>query len=155
MDKLDDDCGFTEPLFAQAQVVSIIPASLLLLLVTLLTEWQLSLAVLQSAHIALPPPYTLSGTHRQFLRKAYDEALEDSATKHVANIVNDGFGFTEHELDSALARADQMPYEALFEGAQQSEMNDIQHLWLMFVDTRKTWQKLQDETNEKAKIYLI
>jgi acyl-CoA oxidase len=100
----------------------------------------------------LPPPYTLSSTHRQLLRQAYDDVLEAFATKHVANIINNGFGFTEYELDSALARADQTPYEALFEGAQNSEMNNMQHLWSMFVDTRKTWQKLQQEKNEKAKL---
>lgn len=149
VDRLDNNCDFKEPLVALAQVVSPIPA--LPLLVNLISS-QFSLTVLQSAYLALPPPYTLSSTHRQLLRQAYDDVLEDFATKHVANVINNGFGFTEYELDSALARADQTPYEALFEGAQKSEMNNMQHLWPMFVDTRRTWKTLQDEKMEKAKL---
>lgn len=59
--------------------------------------------------------------------------------------VIDAYGFTEYELDSALARADQTPYEAFFEGAQKSEMNNMQHLWPMMVDTRRIWKRLEEE----------
>ena len=83
-------------------------------------------------------------THRKLLRQAYDDALEELVTKNIAAII-DAFGFTEYELDSALARADQTAYEVLFEGAQKSEMNHMQYMWPMIVDTRRMWKRIEEE----------
>lgn len=65
-------------------------------------------------------------------------------SKYAKEIV-DGYGFTEWEMDSALARADETPYEALFKGAQQSEMNNVQHLWPFLIATRDSWKEVQAE----------
>ncbi|KIW87101.1 uncharacterized protein Z519_12212 [Cladophialophora bantiana CBS 173.52] len=49
-------------------------------------------------------------------------AVEDLASNQVDAIVS-AYGLTEYELDSALARTNQTPYETLFHGAQTSEMS--------------------------------
>ncbi|KAL6248640.1 hypothetical protein RBB50_004895 [Rhinocladiella similis] len=112
-----------------------------------------SLAILQNAHLTLIPPLTLTGRQRSLLADAYRNALDNLAENHVAKII-DAYGFTEYELDSALARADQTPYEALLEGAKKSEMNHMQHLWPMMVDTRRIWKRLEDEKSGGAKAKL-
>lgn len=114
---------------------------------------QFSLAILQNAHLTLIPPLTLTGRQRSLLADAYRNALDNLAENHVAKII-DAYGFTEYELDSALARADQTPYEALLEGAKKSEMNHMQHLWPMMVDTRRIWKRLEDEKSGGAKAKL-
>lgn len=85
------------------------------------------------------------------LAEAYRSAIKNLATNHVSQII-DAYGFTEYELDSALARADQTPYEALLEGARKSEMNNMQHLWPMMVDTRGIWKEIERERVGKAKL---
>ncbi|EXJ53609.1 uncharacterized protein A1O5_13176 [Cladophialophora psammophila CBS 110553] len=101
-----------------------------------------SLSIMTSAHIVLCLPLTLTAAQRASLRLAYDAVIVEVAGKHAQNVIN-AYGFTEFELDSALARSDQSPYEALLEGAQKSEMNHMQHLWPMMVDTRKMWRRAQ------------
>ncbi|KIW94371.1 uncharacterized protein Z519_04347 [Cladophialophora bantiana CBS 173.52] len=101
-----------------------------------------SLSIMTSAHIVQCPLLTLTAAHRASLRLAYDAVIVEVAEKHAQNVIN-AYGFTEFELDSALARSDQSPYEALLDGAQKSEMNHMQHLWLMMVDTRKMWKQAQ------------
>ena len=120
IDKADQD--FQEPLKALAQVFS--------------------LAMLQTAHKDLVPPHALTAAQRKLLRSAYDATIETFATKH-AQVIIDAYGFTEYEMDSALARADQTPYEALLDGAKGSEMNHMQHLWPMMVDTRSIWKQIR------------
>ncbi|KAK4938217.1 hypothetical protein LTR10_021290 [Elasticomyces elasticus] len=103
-----------------------------------------SLSILQNAHLALTPPLSLTQQARNLLAEAYRNAINDLADNHVAKII-DAYGFTEYELDSALARADETPYEALLNGAKKSEMNNMQHLWPMMVDTRRIWREIEQE----------
>jgi acyl-CoA oxidase len=81
------------------------------------------------------------------LRSAYDKIIVEVAEKHAQAIII-AYGFTEFELDSALARNDQTPYEALLEGARKSEMNLMQHLWPMMVETRGIWRQIQLEREQ-------
>lgn len=92
----------------------------------------------------LAPPLSLTHQARKLLAQAYRDAINDMAEHHVAKII-DAYGFTEYELDSALARADQTPYAALLDGAKRSEMNNMQHLWPMMVNTRRIWQEIEAE----------
>ncbi|KAK5533776.1 hypothetical protein LTR23_009028 [Exophiala sp. CCFEE 6169] len=103
-----------------------------------------SLSILQNAHLVLTPPLSLTQQQRKLLAEAYRTAIDDLAEKHVAKII-EAYSFTEYELDSALARADQTPYEALLDGARKSEMNNMQHLWPMMVDTRRIWRRVEAE----------
>ena len=85
------------------------------------------------------------------MRLAKNTAIETFKEQHLAEVI-EAYGFTEYELDSALARSDKEPYEALFEeGAQRSEMsgNGMAHLWPVMVDTRQTWKRIEAE---KAKL---
>lgn len=102
-------------------------------------------------HASLAQALPLSLTEQKLLREAYAEALDDYATNHVASII-DAYGLTEFELDSALAKADQTPYEALLEGAKRSEMSGagMSHLWPVMVDTRQIWKRIEEEKNSKA-----
>ncbi|KAK5206367.1 hypothetical protein LTR41_007805 [Exophiala xenobiotica] len=97
-----------------------------------------------NAHLVLTPPLSLTQQQRKLLAEAYRTAIGDLAENHVAKII-EAYGFTEYELDSALARADQTPYEALLDGARKSEMNNMQHLWPMIVDTRRIWRRVEAE----------
>jgi acyl-CoA oxidase len=45
-------------------------------------------------------------------------------------------------MDSALARSDMNPYEALFQGAQKSEMNQMQHLRPLIISARSIWKQV-------------
>ena len=100
-------------------------------------------------HPSLSQHLPLAPNQLAALRKAYSEVLADLGDNHVAAII-DAYGLTEYEMDSALARADQTPYEALLEGAKRSEMSGekMSHLWPMMVDTRQIWKR------EKAKAKL-
>jgi acyl-CoA oxidase len=101
-------------------------------------------------HLHLTPPQLVA------LRSAYQSALDHFAGGgHVAAIVN-AYGLTEYEMDSALARADQTPYEALLEGAKKSEMSGekMSHLWPMMVDTRRLWQRIEEEEGSFGKAKL-
>jgi acyl-CoA oxidase len=112
-----------------------------------------SLSIIQDPHHpSLAQALHLSREQQRFLRTAYDEALNDFAASHVATIIN-AYGLTEYELDSALAKADQSPYEALLEGAKRSEMSGLQmsHLWPLMVETRQLRKKI-DEQREVAKL---
>jgi acyl-CoA oxidase len=97
-------------------------------------------------HPSLAQAVPLSLEQHKLLREAYAEALEDYAQNHVASII-DAYGMTEYELDSALAKSDQTPYEALLEGAKRSEMSGagMSHLWPLMVDTRQIWNRIEDE----------
>ena len=100
-----------------------------------------------SAHAVLCPPLSLTTDQRSSLRLAYDTIIAEVAEKHAQTVIN-AYGFTEFELDSALARSDQTPYEALLEGARKSEMNHMQHLWPMMVDTRRMWKQFQRSSGQ-------
>lgn len=106
-----------------------------------------SLHILTAAYKDLFGSYALSADQRQWLKEAYDDAIAD-ITKHADQIV-DAFGFTEWEMDSALAKKDQTPYEALLEGAKRSEMNSMQHLWPLIISTRNIWKEVN---GRKAKL---
>ena len=114
------DQAFQEPLKAIAQVFS--------------------LSILQAAHKELVPPHALTANQRKLLHGAHHAVIEKFAT-HYAQLFIDEYGFTEYEMDSALARAYQTPYEALLNGAKASEMNNMQHLWPMMVETRSLWKQ--------------
>jgi acyl-CoA oxidase len=102
-------------------------------------------------HPSLAQALPLSLDQQKVLREAYAQALSDYAENHVASII-DAYGLTEYELDSALARADQTPYEALLDGAKKSEMSGagMSHLWPIMVDTRQTWKRLEEEKAGKV-----
>ena len=100
-----------------------------------------SLATLVTVHKDLVSPHALTAVQTKLLRSAYDSTIENFAMRHVQELI-DAYGFTEYEMDSALARADQTPYEALLDGAKASEMNRMQHMWPTLVDTRNTWKHL-------------
>ena len=59
----------------------------------------------------------------------------------------DAWGLMEYELDSALARADKTPYEALREGAKNSEMSGdgMKSFRPFMVETRNTWREIEEE----------
>ena len=116
----DADPQFREPLTGIAQVYS--------------------LATLVTAHHDLVSPHALTAVQTKLLRSAYDSTIEDFATRHMQEFIQ-GYGFTEYEMDSVLARADQTPYEALLDGAKASEMNRMQHMWPTLVDTRNMWKQ--------------
>ena len=82
------------------------------------------LSVLQNPHHAsLANALPLSQSQHKSLRLAKSAAIESLKANHLASII-EAYGFTEFELDSALARSDVEPYQALFEeGAVRSEMS--------------------------------
>ena len=101
-------------------------------------------------HPSLARHLPLSAQQYSALREAYQSALDDFGDNHVASVI-DAYGLTEYEMDSALARADQTPYEALLDGAKRSEMSGekMSHLWPMMVDTRQTWRRMEEEGKAK------
>ncbi len=113
------------------------------------------LSILQNPHhSSLAHALSLSKEQYRYLRLAKSVAIEDLAAKHLTTII-EGYGFTEFELDSALARSDADPYQALFEeGAVRSEMsgNGMSHLWPMMVDTRKMWREIEQRKAGRAKL---
>lgn len=114
-----------------------------------------ALSVLQNPHHAsLASALPLSQAQHKTLRLAKSAVIEEITTNHLADVI-EAYGFTEFELDSALARSDKNPYEALFEeGAVRSEMsgNAMSHLWPMMVDTRNMWRRIEEEKAGKAKL---
>ncbi|KIX93956.1 uncharacterized protein Z520_10293 [Fonsecaea multimorphosa CBS 102226] len=128
VDNIPSDASYKKPMTALAQLFSI--------------------SIMTTAHGVLCPPISLTSDQRSSLRLAYDAIIVEVAEKHAQTIIN-AYGFTEFELDSALARSDQSPYEALLEGARRSEMNHMQHLWPMMVDTRQLWKQFQ-RSSEKV-----
>lgn len=78
---------------------------------------------------------------QQQLKEAYEDAIENFAIYTPAFI--EGYGYTEFEMDSALARANMSPYEALWEGAQKSEMNNMQHLRPAIIGARRIWKDME------------
>ena len=84
------------------------------------------------------------------MASAYDTAIETLAG-HSKSII-DAYGFTDFEMDSALARPDMDPYEALLEGAKNSEMNNMREIWPLIVDARKIWGRLEAKQEGKAKL---
>lgn len=113
------------------------------------------LSVLQTPHHpTLASALPLSQAQWKNLRLAKTAAVDELASKYFDQIIN-AYGFTEFELDSALARSDKEPYEALFEeGAVRSEMsgNGMSHLWPMMVDTRQLWRKVEEEKASRTKL---
>lgn len=113
------------------------------------------LSVLQNPHHpTLASALPLSQPQWKTLRRAKCAAVDELAANHLDDVI-DGYGFTEFELDSALARSDREPYEALFEeGAVRSEMsgNGMSHLWPMMVDTRQLWKKIKEDNPGRAKL---
>lgn len=115
-----------------------------------------SLSVLYNPHHpSLARHLPLSGPQNSALRDAYQSALDAFAGAHTAAII-DAYGLTEYEMDSALARADQTPYEALLDGAKRSEMSGekMSHLWPMMVDTRRMWRRIENEEQGVGKAKL-
>ncbi|ODH48454.1 hypothetical protein GX48_05431 [Paracoccidioides brasiliensis] len=109
-----------------------------------------SLSILQSAHKDIYAPYALTESQRKTLSSAYDRAI-DTLSGYAKSII-DAYGFTEFEMDSALARADMDPYEALFAGAKNSEMNNMRDIWPTIVDARRIWGRLDAQKKENAKL---
>ena len=114
-----------------------------------------TLSVLQYPHhSSLASALPLSQSQRKSLRLANSAVIEDFKSNHLADVI-EAYGFTEYEMDSALARSDKEPYEALFEeGAKRSEMsgNGMSHLWPMMVETRQMWKRIEEEKASKAKL---
>ena len=109
--------------------------------------------IYQPHHSSLAQALPLPASQLSSLRAAYDEAINDFADNHVQTVV-EAYGLTEYELDSAFARADQTPYEAIFEGAKRSEMSGegVRHLWPLMVETRGLWKKIEEEERGRAKL---
>ena len=114
-----------------------------------------ALSVLQNPHHpSLANALPLSQSQHKSLRLAVSAAIQNLKAHHLDTIMN-AYGFTEYELDSALARSDKEPYESLFqEGAVRSEMsgNGMSHLWPIMVDTRQMWRRIEEEKAGKAKL---
>lgn len=106
--------------------------------------------MLQHAHKDMCPPHSLTESQRRSLSSAYDKAIETLAGN--SKTIIDGYGFTDFEMDSALARPDMDPYQALLEGAKNSEMNDMREIWPEIVDARKIWGRIEAEQAGKAKL---
>jgi len=66
-----------------------------------------------------------------------------SFTLHVDPIIN-ALGFTEMELNSAFAKDNQTPYEALLETAKQSDMNDNNFIRPDIAKARNMWKQYRD-----------
>lgn len=113
------------------------------------------LSILQNPHHpSLANALPLSQSQHKSLRLAKSSAIENLAANYLDQII-EGYDFTEFELDSAMARSDKNPYEALFEeGAVRSEMsgNGMSHLWPMMVDTRQLWKRTEQEKAGRAKL---
>lgn len=142
---------FYKQLEALAQVVRLIfsPSTTyrIIYIYKYLTIRQFSLSILQTAHKEIYAPYSLNEQQRRSLSSAYDEAI-DNLSRLSQSIIS-AYGFTDFEMDSALARPDMDPYEALLHGAKSSEMNNLRELWPAVVDARKIWGRLEEE---KAKL---
>ena len=104
------------------------------------------LHILTNAHKDLLPPHALSAEQRKMLAAAYEGAVAVFAERWTRVFVEEGYGFTEYEMDSALARSGQTPYEALLSGARESEMSGMGmgHLWGMMVEARGIWKGVGD-----------
>jgi len=105
-------------------------------------------------HPSLAQALPLTAPQLSALRTAYSDAITDMADNHVASVI-EAWGLTEYELDSALARSNQDPYEALLDGAKKSEMSGdrMAHMWPLMVETRKLADKIDKERMvEKAKL---
>jgi acyl-CoA oxidase len=102
---------------------------------------QFSLSILQDAYKELIGEESVSRVQQNLLKEAYVEAIERLSAN--AQFFVDGYGYTEYEMDSALARAGKTPYEALWEGAQKSEMNHLQHLRPAIIGARSIWQNIE------------
>jgi acyl-CoA oxidase len=123
-----------------------------------------ALSVLYNPHhpslsfaLASSLPSTISSTAILALRSAYDIAIADFADNDHAAALVDAWGLTEYELDSALARADKTPYEALWEGAKGSEMSGekMREVWGVMVNARGVWKEAEEERRgegERAKL---
>ena len=87
------------------------------------------------------------------LKTAYDNTLKDFADSAAAEQLVDAWGLTEYELDSALARTDKTPYEALWEGAKNSEMSGdgLKDMRPFMVETRNTWRDVEEQKS-RAKL---
>ena len=110
---------------------------------------QFSLSIVLQAHKEIPSPNGLTEKERDLLSCAYDTAIATLGA-HVKTIIH-AYGFTDWEMNSALARPDVDPYEALLQGAKDSEMNHVQDLWPLIIDARAIWGRL-DAEKEKAKL---
>ncbi|KAL4892054.1 hypothetical protein BDV59DRAFT_57060 [Aspergillus ambiguus] len=83
----------------------------------------------------------LTGEDISGLKDAHRSCI-GSFSGYVQTIVN-ALGFTESELNSAFAREDQTPYEALLETAQQSELTDNRFIRPTISRARNIWKKYQ------------
>ena len=111
-------------------------------------------ALFNPHHPSLAQALPLPATQLSALRKAYSDALAAFADSGSVAAVIDAYGLTEYEMDSALARSGQTPYEALLAGARASEMSGekMAHLWPMMVDTRQIWRRVEVEREGRAKL---
>ncbi|KAL2368793.1 hypothetical protein RJ035_007757 [Blastomyces gilchristii] len=107
----------------------------------MLVEIPVSLFTSSPWHIAI----SSTGEDSGILTSAYDKAIQ--TLSDFSKAIIDAYGFAEFEMDSALARAEMNPYEALVAGAKNSDMNNMRDVWP--VDSRRIWAKLDVE--EKAK----
>lgn len=84
----------------------------------------------------------LSESDISILREVHRRHIS-SFPAHVDTII-DALGFTEMELNSAFAKDNQTPYEALLETAQQSDMNDNRFIRPAIARARNMWKKYPD-----------
>jgi acyl-CoA oxidase len=116
-----------------------------------------ALSVLQNAHhsslayaisVSLPAPASKLSKTLSALRSAYDSALKNFVEEGHAEKLVDSWGLTEYEMDSALARASESPYEALWEGAKASEMSGdgMKDVRPTIVSARGLWKEIQGKS---------
>ena len=111
-----------------------------------------ALSVLYNPHhpslsyaLAASLPSEISTRVISALRTACNSALSTFADSGAAEQLIDAWGLTEYELDSALARSDKTPYEALWDGAKASEMSGegMKSIRPFIVETRNTWKEAE------------
>jgi hypothetical protein len=116
-----------------------------------------ALSVLHNAHhpslayalsVSLPVPSSELSKTLSALRSAYDSALRDFVEQGHAEKLVDSWGLTEYEMDSALARAGESPYEALWKGAKASEMsgNGMKDVRPTIISARGIWKEVQGKS---------
>lgn len=78
--------------------------------------------------------------------------MTEFATNHMTNVI-EGYGLTEYEMNSALAKSKQTPYEALWEGAKRSELSGTQmeYMFPAIIDTTNLW-RLSRTIDQKSKL---
>lgn len=104
--------------------------------------------------ISLPVASSELSATMSALRSAYNTAVSEFAEQGHAEALVDNWGLTEYEMDSALARAGETPYEALWRAARESEMSGdgMKDVRPTIIGARGVWKEVQEREQGKAKL---